>query len=178
MISLITELHTRFGKDWMNAQIEEKDYPFEKYRMDNMHNNNNAIIDFDINQIWNRNGLIYSDGEWATKKIDELPEKYCYENKNGIYKFNSGHSIEGTHDKLDNEEYQYLTEWQYNELINAPKVGDIGLFWRDDMKSISVLTKIDFDNGYYDLAEEPWENFNKLENIENVNLNDVFNRKM
>ena len=32
---LIDEVEVRFGKDWMNAEIEEEGYPFSKYNFRN-----------------------------------------------------------------------------------------------------------------------------------------------
>lgn len=178
--NLIKELKIRFGENWMDAEIEEKDYPFGEY--DGI---NSKCFEWSIKQyygdteIWNENGLIYRNRVWATKKIDELPERFimaCEKNDSFIRPFKndtwSARTPKGR--VLDFEGYQYITEWQYEELTNKPKVGDFGVFKRTDgyfTDKIGILERFTENHpNPYCIHGISYDSFTPIKNKEHIEI--------
>ena len=78
---IYAELIIRFDEDWETAEIEEKSYPFDA--SDLLKGNvkiENYLMAY---RIWNKNGLIYDNGTWVTRKLTEAPEKWVVEKDDG-----------------------------------------------------------------------------------------------
>lgn len=179
-----TILKILFGEDWKNANIEKRDYPFRKEKI--FDTKWEIGLDFCRNiYIYNNNGLIYKDGIFATRKLGELPEKYVRKGNyiffsepfkfNTIYRKSEKETVENFHNNIIYcEGYQYLTDWQLEELQNKPKVGDFGVFYGNvdgNGKMFAELKRIYKDSSHkYSTGKTIWENFDPVKDEDHIKI--------
>lgn len=137
---LLKEVKIRFlGEKWEYAKI------LEGTQQSKTCNHNKFSPKVSELEIWNRNGLIYKNGVWATAKITEAPKKWVVQKDetNPIWgEFCDAYLIDQTidygyvglmynNDTWDDknlsvfEGYQYLTLEQWKHFFGKPKVGDV-----------------------------------------------------
>lgn len=162
-----TILTILFGENWKDAEIEKRDYPF------NQHTLSKWCYGWSIDEhkVYNNHSLIYDQGDFATRKLTELPEKFITtdEAMDSIFVYHNREMIDETHLHSDNilsfKGYQYLTYWQLEELQNKPKVGDFGVTETGvigELKSIKM--------GAYVVGNERFENFTPIKNKEHIEI--------
>lgn len=193
---IYAELIIRFGEDWETAEIEEKSYPFDASDL----LKGNVKIDelFDgAYRIWNKNGLIYDNGTWATRKLTEAPEKWVVkkhlfghpmwekfkkwqcENVGNVgfdYKFyNKEHEFDDNLLCFKGHQLITLDQWAEFFLKEEPKAGEWCYFW-DDIKHPVIRRYNRLNNTialykYIDESEGGWAFCRRLSDEAQVILN-------
>ena len=189
---LLDEVKIRFGTDWEEAEIEEHSYPFGKTEIEGGYSVQ-FYQDEGIVFVYNKNGMVYRNGVWATKKITEKPERWVvqkdennplwgkfierysndrfskefFENRNNFVNQDSSFSLVLKMFK----DHQYLTLEQWAKFfLDEPKVGDWGWFWDKDIKikTFGKLTDIRYEkmlDRVYVKDDDEWFEVFKLVDI-------------
>ena len=187
-IEIISELQARFGwnDDWKNSEIEIKNYPFNDIFHTNALNNGNCDISINFSEncqkISNKNGLIYYNGKWATRKLKTQPQYWFVEKdinnpvweiyENEYFKSN----VKNSNDKYfycnipygntsinllhELKNHQYITLEQWYKFIFNPTKYLTCLFWNNENEDIRILGKYDYknENGLFvDLVRNEWK---------------------